>query len=275
VDLRGVITPKWGYRLQIDFVDAKIMDVYAECKLNQYFNFQLGQFLVPFSLNSITSNAKLEIMDRAQAVEALVARGKDKIGDQSGRDIGLQVGGTLLKLGENPFIEYKIALFNGAGKDVSADNNEAKDIVGRLIINPLKDLSIGGSYYNGYDFIETSDTTSDFKERTRLGLEASYTFGRISAKGEYIMGNDGPVDRSGYYVQAGFYLLPKKFQVVAKYDYYDKNTSKDGDASTWYVGGLNYFFNPNVLLQLNYTFKEEESNSYNNNLAAVQLQVTF
>jgi phosphate-selective porin len=274
--LKGNISTKWGYRLQADFaISPKIIDVYADYKLNQYLNFTFGQFALPFSLNNITGNTKLELIDRSQAVEALVARGEDIIGNQNGRDIGLQVGGTFLKLGENPLIEYKIGVFNGAGINVKSDNNEAKDIVTRIIISPFKDLSFGGSYYNGMAPIETSDTTIDNKGRTRLGLEASYSISQFSLKGEYIMGSDGSIDRGGYFAQAAYYIIPKKFQVVAKYDYYDENTALNDDAATWYIGGLNYFFTQNVLLQVNYTFKEEESNSYNNNLAAVQLQVIF
>ena len=37
------------------------------------------------------------MIDRSQVVEALVARGKDVIGNQNGRDIGIQIGGGILK----------------------------------------------------------------------------------------------------------------------------------------------------------------------------------
>jgi len=73
----------------------------------------------------------------------------------------------------------------------------------------------------------------------------------------------------------GYYFLHKKLQLLAKYDFYDADISKTGDASTWYVLGANFNFNANVRLQANYTFKQEEGTSIDNNYASLQLQIGF
>jgi len=101
-----------------------------------------------FSLENLASSNKLEMIDRSQVVEALVARGKDVIGNQNGRDVGIQVSGTILKIKDLPLAEYRFGVFNGSGINVADTANEAKDIAGRLIFTPLKGFSFGGEFYN-------------------------------------------------------------------------------------------------------------------------------
>ena len=91
-------------------------------------------------MENLASSNKLEMIDRSQVVEALVARGKDVIGNQNGRDIGIQIGGGFLKKNGIPVIEYRLGFFNGSGINLADTANDAKDIVGRLVINPVKGL---------------------------------------------------------------------------------------------------------------------------------------
>jgi phosphate-selective porin OprO/OprP len=209
LDLKGNFTPFFAYRLQADLADKpKIVDAYAEIKLNDYFNITLGQFRIPFSLENLTSMTKFELIDFSQAVDAMTARSKDVIGNQNGRDIGIQIGGALLKKGNNTLIEYRLGVFNGSGINIADTANEAKDIAGRLIINPVKGLTFGASYYNGWG--KAIKPAAEFKGRSqarnRFGLEVSYTTARLSLKGEYIQGKDGKTVRAGWYALAGYYI---------------------------------------------------------------------
>jgi phosphate-selective porin len=278
LDVKGNFTPFFAYRLQTDFADKpKIVDAYAEIKINDYFNITLGQFRIPFSLENLTSINKFELIDFSQTVDALAARGKDVIGNQNGRDIGIQIGGALLKNGTNILAEYRLGVFNGSGINIADTANEAKDVVGRLIINPVKGLSLGASYYNGWGkaIKPTSDFIGRSQTRNRFGLEASYTTTRLSLKGEYIQGKDGKTDRAGWYALAGYYIIPQKLQVVGKYDTYDSDTSKDDNISTNYVIGTNFNFNTWSRIQAFYTFREEQGTSVNNNYFSIQYQIGF
>src|SRR5512138_1907432 len=77
LDLRGNVTPWFSYRVQADLADKpKLIDGYGEIKLADYFTITAGQFKIPFSLENLASSNKLEMIDRSQVVEALVARGK-------------------------------------------------------------------------------------------------------------------------------------------------------------------------------------------------------
>lgn len=274
LDVKGAISPYFGYRLQTEFggtSGVKLIDAYADVKLYNFFNLTIGQQKVPFSLENLASSNKVELIDRSQVVEALVARGKDVIGNHNGRDIGVQATGTLLTLKDRAIIDYRIGIFNGGGVN-ALDNNETKDVVTRLIFHPIAGLDLGGSYYNG---VGRFGTPVDNRGRNRLGFELSYDLKNFSVRSEYIDGKDGEIKRSGYYGQVGYFILPQKLQVIAKYDFYDPNKDLDKDAATWYVLGLNYNFNATTRIQLGYTFREEEGTSINNNSAVVQFQIGF
>ncbi len=281
LDVKGTISPYWSYRVQFDLAGTpKLIDAYAELKLNDYFNFTIGQAKIPFSLENLTSSNKLELIDRSQAVEALVARGKDVGGNQNGRDIGIQLGGTILKLKDRPVVDYRVGIYNGSGIN-TVDNNEKKDFATRLIVHPVVGLDISAALYNGSRFVPEVKTgtvvTTPAKnvDRNRYGFDLNFDLKNLAIRGEYIHGTDDLIDREGYYIQGGYYFLEKKLQLIAKYDFYDANKAVANDASTWYVLGANFNFNSNVRLQANYTFKQEEGTSINNNYASIQFQIGF
>jgi hypothetical protein len=281
VDIKGTFSPYWGYRVQFDLAGTpKLIDAYAELKLNDYFNFTIGQAKIPFSLENLASSTKLELIDRSQAVEALVARGKDVGGNQNGRDIGILVGGTILKLKDRPVVDYRLGVYNGSGIN-TVDNNEGKDIAARLIVHPVVGLDISAALYDGSRFVPevktgtVVTTPSKNVNRDRFGLDLSYDLKNFSLRSEYISGKDDQTEREGYYVLGGYYFFQKKVQLVAKYDFYDADKSKANNASTWVVLGANYNFNANTKLQFNYSIKQEEGMSIDNNFANVQLQIGF
>jgi phosphate-selective porin len=281
LDVKGNISPYWGYRVQFDLAGSpKVLDAYTEVKLNDYFNFTIGQAKVPFSLENLASSTKLELIDRSQVVEALTARGKDMGGNQNGRDIGIQLGGIILKIKDRSVVDYRLGVFNGAGINV-ADNNENKDLAARVGIHPVAGLDISAALYDGTRFIPEVKTgtvvTTPSKNvtRDRFGLDLSYDLKNFSLQSEFISGKDDQTKREGYYVLGGYYFFQKKLQLVAKYDFYDADQSKDNDASTWYLLGANLNFNANTKLQVNYTIKQEEGVSSDNNFANVQLQIGF
>jgi phosphate-selective porin OprO and OprP len=278
LDLTGNFTPYFSFRLLTEFADKpKIMDAYAEVKFNDYFNLTIGQFRVPFSIENLTPVRVFELIDFSQAVDAMVSRNKDVIGNQNGRDIGIQLGGAIWKKGANTLVEYRIGVVNGSGINIADTANEGKDIVGRLVINPVKGLSFGGSYYNGWGKAIKPGSTYKGKSqpRSRFGFEANYTGSRISARGEYIQGVDGETDRAGWYTWVGYYIIRQKLQVVGKYDTFDPDKSMEDNISTNYVIGANFNFNTWSRLQAFYTFREEQGEAVNNNYFSVQFQIGF
>lgn len=276
LDIKGAITPFFSYRLQTELADKpKLLDAYGEIKVADYFVITVGQFKIPFSMENLASSNKLEVIDRSQVVEALVARGKDVIGNQNGRDIGIQFGGGFMKKNGIPVIEYRLGFFNGSGINIADTANDAKDVVGRVVINPVKGLSFGGGYYGGYGKALHTNVDGVSQARNRLGFEASYVLSRFSIRGEYILGSDKGTDRAGWYLQSGYFIIPQKFQLVAKYDLFDINTATADNTSISYVFGGNYNFNSWSRLQIFYTIRAEQIKSVINNYLAAQFQIGF
>jgi phosphate-selective porin len=276
LDVKGSVTPYFAYRLQTEFADKpKLLDAYGEIRIADYFTITAGQFKLPFSMENLASSNKLEMIDRSQVVEALVARGKDVIGNQNGRDIGIQIGGGFVKQNGVPVIEYRLGFFNGSGINLGDTANSAKDVVGRVVLNPVRGLSVGGGYYGGYGKAAHANVDGVSQTRNRLGFEASYVLSRFSVRGEYIFGSDKGTDRAGWYLQGGYFLIPQKLQVLAKYDLFDVNTKTANSTSINYVFGGNYNFNNWSRLQLFYTIRAEQVNSVLNNYLAAQFQIGF
>jgi phosphate-selective porin OprO and OprP len=299
LDFQGDFSAKWNYRLLIDFVGSSgtngtaptggtlvapaLMDAFISYKPFNFLKITVGQFLLPFSQENLTADRFLETIDRSQVTSALVARKGDvsnglvdSIGNQNGRDIGLMVNGSFIKIENHYMADLYFAVVNGAGIN-TLDNNPYKDIVGRLVLHPFKILDIGASYYNGFDKFTSSPTVS--QERIRWGTEFALNYDQLSVKGEWMQGKEGDVERTvhqGWYLQGSYFLWPKHLQGVFRYDTYDPNLAKDKvqEMYTYYVFGLNYFFNVWTKIQMDYSYRTENP-SVHNNVFAVQLQLGF
>ena len=162
-------------------------------------------------------------------------------GMTSGRDIGAMVHGGLL----NDLLCYKLAIMNGQGLNIKDKNNQ-KDIVGNLMVNPLKWLSVGGSFIKG-----TGHAIAD-SEITGIRAGENYTKNRWSI---------------------GCYRMLRNFDLVASYDYFNANKAVSRK-QTNYIAGLQYWFYPKCRLQAQYTFCDRNKGK-DSNLFQAQVQVRF
>ncbi|TRX41497.1 porin [Flavobacterium restrictum] len=282
-DLKGNFSPEWEYRLQTDFaVNTKIIDAYFAYKPYEFLKITGGQFLIPNSLESTTPDSNLETIDRAQ-ISGLVGRNKDAIGDQNGRDIGLQASGSLLKTASNRFLlDYYLAYFNGQGINITGDKNESKDIAARLVAHPYSFLDFGLSYSNGHD---TWTTVAKNQDEIRIEADLAFNYNDLSFRAEYLQAQQGTyvvngstkdLLKDGWYAQVGYFALPKKLQFVVKYDTFDP--TKDNainDISTFYTLGTNLYPNSFVKFQINYKHKSEQRTAINKDEIVAQLQIKF
>ncbi|WP_428331204.1 porin [Mucilaginibacter sp.] len=273
LDVKGDINDNWNYEVYTEFAGTtKLLDAYTTYKIADYLKFTAGQFKVPFSLESLISDSQLDFIDRSQVVNALAGRSADVIGNQNGRDIGIQIGGSFAKLNEHYLFDYTFGVFNGAGYDVTADNNSRKDIVGRLTVHPIKNLDISGNFYNGVGFY---GTPAKNQKRNRGGFDARYVIGGLAIQAEYDKGTDGAIKRDGWFGQATYFVIPKRLQLAAKYDTYDPNKIVKTDRTNYYTGGVNYYFNNWARITLDYIDRREEITQVKNNIIETQLQLTF
>ena len=298
LDFQGHFSSKFDYRLLFDFVGHSgangtaptggqqispfLVDAWITYKPFTWLQLKAGQQYVAFSQENLTQDRNLDMIERSQVVNTLVARKGDaanglvdSIGNQNGRDIGVQVFGNIGKLKDHYLLDCYFQVLNGAGIN-TLDNNQSKDIDARLAVHPLKWITIGGSYYDGYDRF-TSNLNKD-QLRTRWGADVAVVQDRWSVKGEYLRGQEGahnPTKHDGWYGQAAYFFLPKQLEGVVRYDWYDHNTAKTDEKSTYYDLGLTYYFNVWTKIQVYYSVRNQQGPAINNNLFETQFQLAF
>lgn len=246
-----------GSATGIRLIDAKV-------EWNKYKEFRIvaGQMHRPFSFENPVNPVEIGFGSNAQVISKLVGM-SDRVGEHSsgGRDLGIQLRGDLLPIQDYRLLSYQIGLFNGQGINKTEDPNAAehanhnKDVIGGLIVNPLKDLHLGvfgwtGQYYNA------SMLTSYHRNRMAYGIdyEGDYMF-----RAEYISSEgEGPNlgDKAdGWYVAAGM-PVGEKLRLNAKWDVYRNEKSSASQTSMYCLTG-DYWFCKNCHLQLNYYYTEK------------------
>ena len=272
---RGKITDRWSCYFMYSFAGTgKILEAYTEYQFLPGLTARLGQFKTQYTLESPLSPTVTELVScYSQAVNYLIGNGNPLTPKHGGRDIGLLIYGDLF----NKFLSYNLAVMNGQGINQKDANNQ-KDIVGGLYLHPVKGLTVGGSFIQGKG---NAISLSNYNPAIQLGQEytrnrwaigASFKSKPVDLRSEYLAGKDGHVKIDGYYCTASVHLLPK-FDVVASYDYVNRNKSL-GDKQTNYIAGIQYWFYPKCRLQAQYTYRDPKLGE-SSNLFQAQIQVRF
>lgn len=282
LDVKGNISPYFGYRIVPEFAgsSARLLDAYAEIRLSGLFNLTIGQQKIALSRENQESDNKYDFIDRSQVIEALTHRSTDPVGlvnnngtitNNNGRDIGIQANGGLFRVEDRNIIEYWVGIYNGSGINVG-ETNKTKDVSGRLVLQPVQGLYLGGSFYNGVGYYGTPLSNHG---RTRWGAEIKWKIRDFFIQAEYLKGKDVPVTKEGYYAEAGYFILPQKLQLLVKYDLYDPDKSVGKNISTIHTGGVNYSFNSSTRLLLAYNARQKQGGGPNTNYAAAQFLISF
>ncbi len=271
----GNLSKTVSYKIQGDFTRSPMLvDAFVKYQPCREFGIQVGQFKTPFTLESPINPVNLEIFDYGEAVQQLVGY-KDVCGVGAlGRDLGVMATGSLFPvMGEEGYeysiVDYSIGVFNGNGAN-NLDNNNRKDIVGRLEVHPgLKNLTLSGSYYYGKYYKDEENNGI----RNRWTAGAQYNDGKLVLRGEYISGETGYVtdipedlgyfNSNGYYAQAGYYFKAgeQKIMPVLRYEHFTKDASIANGGTNWYTAGINYWPLKSVNLKLDYSLVQKESGS--------------
>ena len=264
------------YRLQVDFAESpKIVDLWVRYRPFNQLGIQVGQFKIPLSIeNSEYNPLKLEFIDYSLVVQRLVRMSSNDVTgiSSAGRDMGAQLYGGFFKKSGYNIVNYNLAIFNGCGINQKKDNNTSKDFVGRLMVNPIKDLAIAGYYqYGEGNFNSSSLSTlfdfdaegnpignSKFVKYHRYGGGVAYNGKHAFARSEYIRGITGVLTSEGAYAQAGWKFNTSKAgygSVGVRFDYFDNDVlNKQREFN--YTLGAAYQPWKYLRLQLNYTIKQ-------------------
>jgi phosphate-selective porin OprO and OprP len=222
-------------KVQVDVSRApSLVDAQFDYTFSDYVGLRFGQFYVPFGVESTTSTSALDFINQSIAVEKL-APGRDVA--TQGRDVGA------ILTGKYSIFDYNFGLFNGPGAN-KAETNDAKDFASRFGVKPFDFLSVGVSFYRGKTNLTAS---APYVRRDKTGFDAALAFGDVSLKGEYLRATDDKTDKDGWFVQAGWFVLPKKVQILAKYDQLDTNLDVADDGLRLFTAGVNWFFSDKAI----------------------------
>ncbi|MBR3730237.1 MAG: hypothetical protein IKN08_04925 [Bacteroidales bacterium] len=275
----GNLSKTVSYKIQGDFTRSPMLvDAFIKYKPCREFAIQVGQFKTPFTIESPINPVNLEIFDYGEAVQQLGGY-KDVCGVGAlGRDLGVMATGSLFPVeGEDGYkysiVDYSIGVFNGNGAN-NLDNNNSKDLVGRLDVHPgLKEITLSGSYYYGkYTKDENIDCT-----RNRWAAGAQYNDGKFLLRGEYIGGKTGiwdvanPYNSNGYYGVVGynFQAGEQKIMPVLRYEHFTKDTGIVNGGTNWYTAGINYWPLKSVNCKLDYSLIQKEAGGNSHRVVAM------
>lgn len=279
LSVNGRLNESFRYGFLLEMTNPSVQEFWAEWTAASEFNLKVGQFKSPFTLESQLVPATLETAAYSRTIANLVgyAGEDDTMKKQNnknnfGRDAGIMASGELVSLpaGHN-LIQYSVGLFQGTGVTTGEVNN-TKDLAAMILFQPVKGLRVGGGTYQGEVYYNNVDHV-----RNRWFVSADYKADRFYARSEWLRANDGGTDKEGMYLLGLYYLVPKKLNALAKFDYYNQNKHVNKEAKDYTVG-LNYYFYPQCRVQLNYTYSDYSKKwdlGGANNTVFAQLQIGF
>ena len=281
IGVRGRLFEDWTYYFMLEtspFIggvgSAYLMDAFVTWDKYNWARIAVGSYKQPFGLEVQTACNALITIDRAIVSDQLVV---------PQRDYGISVWGGNV----NTRLNYAVALMNGSGLN-QVDNNNKKDIVGRVTYKLFDFMTIGGSYRYGFPKLN-----NDEDSRTTYGGEILLEFNNLHIQGEYIH-DEGAYDpgadtgcgseplalgekRDGAYGMI-WYDTKWNLQPVFKYEFFDQDLDlKDVPYrySERMTLGLNYYFNKAIRLQVNYQANIETVINQDNDKFLAQIQVVF
>lgn len=164
-----------------------------------------------------------------------------------------------------------VAILNGNNGSV-LDNNDAKDLGGKLILRPITEFDLGGSFYVGKT--DTNELTTH-----RVGAETNYRNGPFWLRGEWLYAVDesalgGEIQSMGYYAVATYRFLDQ-FEAVARYDSFDPDIETGNNEWENITLGLSYYLIPKGWNRFSINYETRDYEIGNDDLLTLQLQVLF
>jgi hypothetical protein len=259
--------------------DALLQQAWADLNLKDELRFRVGKFKTPFNQAYLVTLGETLFPSLPVSLTAPVnipySINSVNPNFATGFDLGVQVHGLI----KNKW-EYRVGIFNGTGITVNSAKKTISDDLhipsllysGRIAYMPkgvmpthqgspddLNNNKFLVALSSSYNVEANWQASNDF----RAGLEFSYLYNRwyIAAEAYYL--NMDFVERQqvshsynfvGGYIQGGYFVNPK-MQLAARYDFFDRNSSKtDGILNAPAVGFNYYIAGYNLKLQAMYQY---------------------
>jgi phosphate-selective porin OprO/OprP len=280
------LDPRLTWRFQADFAAPSnriFDDGWLNWKFSEAASIQGGQYKTPFSRDELYNDGVIQFPERALATDAF----------KPSRDIGAMLAGSLWKnqlayqagvFGGNGQNTLRVSehvmpmlrvVWNPLGEmgrgepDIENHPAPAVSFGAAGFHNTLKKISDTGFEAIALNYTAVTGwlgrnaklfTTGEEVSVQSGGLEGQFKWHGLSVQGEYFVGQALGKDSRvrlyayGYYGQAGYFVLPCKLDVAARYSLvdYNRNTVNDGVSIVSAVG--NYYFRRYALkLTLDYS----------------------
>ncbi len=285
---------------------VEVIDWWASYNKNPALSVQFGQWKVPFNRQRVVSSSKQQMIDRATAQDEFTMN----------RQIGAMLHGKLF----NKKFEYYAGMFNGNRRNESSNGNNEHLYIARVSWNPFgaygkgigemesdlawsekpkAHLSAAIAFDGGADetiaLKRVGTITAKEVDRTSIVVEYGLKYKGFSTNAEAYWRKYDGIDTSvldtnpstsvidrGFFVQGGYFLIPKKFEVAGRYSLVDFDNQRTTDAVRETAVGLNWYFaGHNKKVQVNWVREETElPNSRNSsddidNFYRIQYQMAF
>lgn len=251
---------KLEYVLRASLVQSpSLLDGFIKYTVRDEFGVQFGQFRSPVNIeNTELSSTTIELIDYSLVTQRFCHLGSlDLAGiNASGRDIGIDFYGKLFKMSDgHHLIRYDVGIFNGAGIN-RRDDDLRKEYMARLMVYPIKDLSIVAYYtraMGAHPEVAPEYNVYDWYVYDRYGGGVYYKSKYGWFRGEYMEGHTHGYLARGAYATLGYFILPQ-LDVSARYDYFVTDTSRPSYTTQHLITAgtrwkpLSFFF-----AQLNYS----------------------
>lgn len=289
---------KWA-RIKVQFEAGKqkftLKDAYLSIN-PKWFNIYIGNKHVPFSREALNSSKYLQMIERSRSSEFSPFRQMGIGVHGFALDKKLEYSAGVYNGAVNPSSVSNL-VNNRLGKvkiyhiDVGASKDNNKFLyAGRIDFHPFGYMKKQQSYLEdlehpllsfGINFYSSDDSPSnghhsgltELKKTAAYGGDVAIKFKGYAGTFEFIHRNlfwwnsvDQVEDaaQDTFSLQAGFMIIPKKFELTARYEFvkFDKNKMLLGpngqNQDKWLTFGLNYFHHGHHMkIQLNYILKNE------------------
>lgn len=242
-----------------------LQQAWFDVKVNNGFAVRVGKFKTPFTSAYLTTLGEtlMPILPVSLTATTIMPYSLNavmpKIG--TGFDLGVMLHGDIC-----PSFGYEVGFFNGNGSGSNTATKTFSDdwhipsllYACRLSWTPFGDMprTQGNAKMLDENKLEVAvsgsinvESESESTNDTRAGIEFSWLHKRLFVAAEAYMMHVGFTDRQkidktynffGGYVQAGYFVHPQ-WQVTARYDFYDRNSSSTDGILNSPAVGFNYF----------------------------------
>jgi hypothetical protein len=292
--VKGTVNDHFSANLLVNFAEFngdpanKVLEnAFVKYTLNKYLNVQAGQFRPFFGIEDVVPNDIIRSLDYSNQYYAFGASGWQSF------QTGVAVFGNLNKGGQ---LRYYVGAYNGNNRNQASDNDNAKNMYGRLEADLLKGLTVGVNAAQGSLGAGIGDAVGvDVKSEFALNAKWEFALGGEYKSGtNFALYNALSVKPTLKDVRMqGFYIFPivryninmrrvRSLEFSSRYEYFNEKYKLNHNARQTIIPNVSLIFADDfyAALQLGVSKDIYQKNvplttAYNHNLAYLQLQVRF